>query len=323
MERLLLTLFTITFSLVAGYLCRCLAHGAQNRIWLERLDLLRHGLQTAAVFYLLPFSAMLSLWGLPAPNPRLVALPFLGIFSWICGGTLAICLARLLRLDRSQTGSLYCCGTFTNIGAIGSFICVMFLGENSIALVALYRLCEELFYYSISFPIAKWYAQPAGCSLPTLRAITFDPVLRIIVGALGFGLVLNLLGVPRPQFCGTLASSVLIAATVLFLLAIGFSLRLSSLRDYIPQSLGICIIKFILMPTIMLGIAYLLELDRIEEGLPLKVVAVMSAMPVAMSALVPPAIFHLDMDLANSCWIYSTAGLLAVLPALLALLQII
>lgn len=322
MERLLLTLLTIAFTLGAGYLCRRLVLGSKKRHWFNHLDLLRRRMQTAAVFFLLPFSAMLSLWGLPSPNLRLAALPFLGIFSWICGGILALVLARLLNLNRSQTGSLYCCGTFTNIGAIGSFICVMFLGENAIAVVALYRLCEELFYYSVSFPIARWYARPGGDAFPTLGNISFDPVLRIIIGALGLGLALNLLDVPRPVFCGNLASLAMISATVLFLLAIGFSLRISSLGDYVPQALGICLIKFICMPLIMISCAYWLGLDNIEQGLPIKVVAVMSCMPVAMNALVPPAIFNLDLDLANSCWIYSTAGLLVVLPALLALLHI-
>ena len=43
-------------------------------------------------------------------------------------------------------------------------------------------------------------------------------------------------------------------------------------------------------------------------------------MPVAMTALVPPSLFSLDLDLANACWIFSTLALVAVLPALLLVL---
>ena len=39
-----------------------------------------------------------------------------------------------------------------------------------------------------------------------------------------------------------------------------------------------------------------------------------------MTALVPPTLFHLDVDLANACWIFSTLGLVAVLPLLMLLL---
>ncbi len=46
-------------------------------------------------------------------------------------------------------------------------------------------------------------------------------------------------------------------------------------------------------------------------------------MPVAMTALVPPSLFNLDLDLANACWVFSTAGLIVVLPALLIILPLL
>ena len=46
-------------------------------------------------------------------------------------------------------------------------------------------------------------------------------------------------------------------------------------------------------------------------------------MPVAMTALVPPSLFRLDLDLANACWIFSTLALVAVLPALLVILPLL
>jgi hypothetical protein len=38
-------------------------------------------------------------------------------------------------------------------------------------------------------------------------------------------------------------------------------------------------------------------------------------------ALIPPSIYDLDLDLANSCWFVTTAMLALVLPALLVLVQ--
>jgi predicted permease len=40
-------------------------------------------------------------------------------------------------------------------------------------------------------------------------------------------------------------------------------------------------------------------------------------MPVAFNALIPPSIYDLDLDLANSCWFFTTAALVIVLPMLL------
>lgn len=321
MDRLFLTFGIIASSLGCGYACRRLAMQTKKDNWATRLGSLRHRMQSFAVFVLLPFSAMLSLWGLPAPTAILLALPLLGLVSWILGGLFAVTFSAALGLGRLQTGSMYCCGTFANIGAVGSLVCVIFLGENSIALVALYRLCEELFYYSIAFPIARWYAHPAQTPFPTFKSVGFDPLLRTIILALLLGIAMNLLGIERPRICSCLAGAATIAATVLFLLSIGLTLRLSRLSAYVPQSLAICTIKFICMPAIMASLAILTGFGQVEQGLPLKVVVILSSMPVAMTALVPPGIFSLDVDLANSCWIFSTAGLLVVLPVLLLIIR--
>jgi hypothetical protein len=39
-------------------------------------------------------------------------------------------------------------------------------------------------------------------------------------------------------------------------------------------------------------------------------------MPVAFNALIPPSIYDLDLDLANSCWFFTTSLLVVVLPLL-------
>ena len=46
-------------------------------------------------------------------------------------------------------------------------------------------------------------------------------------------------------------------------------------------------------------------------------------MPVAFTALIPPSIYDLDLDLANSCWFFTTALLVVVLPLLLMILSLI
>jgi hypothetical protein len=43
------------------------------------------------------------------------------------------------------------------------------------------------------------------------------------------------------------------------------------------------------------------------------VVIILSSMAVAFSALIPPSIYDLDLDLANACWFFTTA-FIVVLP---------
>ncbi len=84
-----------------------------------------------------------------------------------------------------------------------------------------------------------------------------------------------------------------------------------------------CGIKFAGIPIVVTALAKGIGYGGIEGGLPLKVVCILSAMPVAMTALVPPSLFNLDVDLANACWIFTTLGLVLILPVLLFILPVL
>ncbi|MBQ3060749.1 MAG: hypothetical protein IJD16_10640 [Desulfovibrio sp.] len=323
MGKLLLTLAIIFVSLALGYGVRYFTQCNGLLLAEVRLTVLRQRLQSLALFGLLPAAAMLSLWGLPSPTPSLLALPLLGLMAWLWGGVQALLAARFLKLDRSQTGSLYCCGTFTNVGAVGTLVCVLFYGENAIALAALYRLCEELFYYSVAFPVARRFTPVDDKPQLTCGGMHLGPVLGIAVSALLCGILLNLLQISRPLWCGVLSSGIMILATVFLLFAIGLSLRPSQMFHYRRQSMAVCLIKFIGTPLLVICMARLMGYAEMDGGLPLKVTAILSAMPVAMTALVPPSLFRLDLDMANACWMFSTLALIVVLPVLMTLLPLL
>lgn len=318
LARLLLTLLIIFISLILGWLFRsyCETRCASCETITSHT---RHWLQSISIFILLPLAAMLSLWGLPRPEPDLLALPLLGLLSYISGGALALLGARMLKLDKVQTGSFFCCGSFTNIGAIGGLVCLLFLGENSIALVALYRLLEEIYYFGVAFPIARGFGHVDKTG-ETFYSRKSGLTLAAIVTALLLGICLNFLGVTRPEFCSPLASGCMLAATVFFLFAIGITLRLSRLGAYWKEGLAMSAIKFLGVPLFVIPVAAALGYGSQEGSMPLRTAAILCSMPVAMTALIPPSLFRLDVDLANACWLFTTAALGLVLPALTLLL---
>ena len=321
MERLLLTLTIIFVSLLVGYAVRQWAASGRARFSEQALVRLRLAMQKIAMFGLIPVSAMLSLWGLPSPDPRLLALPALGLAAWAAGGALALLFSRWMGLGRAQTGSMYCCGTFTNIGAVGCLVAVMYFGEKAIAMASLYRLCEEMFYFAVALPISRRFSVAPG-QAPSGR-FRLDPVLIAILMALGLGLALNLAGVSRPAIFGTLSAAAMTTGTVFFLLSIGMGLRLSRMASYVRESAAVSIIKFLLVPVLITSLAMLAGLGNVDGGVPLKVVAILSAMPVAMNALIPPSLFELDLDLANACWVFTTLELVVVLPVLVIILPLL
>ncbi len=80
------------------------------------------------------------------------------------------------------------------------------------------------------------------------------------------------------------------------------------------QSVTISAIKFVIIPIVTCSAAYFAGFGQILDGLPLKVVCIVSSMPVGFNALVAASIYDLDLDLANSCWLVSTSLLLVIVP---------
>ena len=80
--------------------------------------------------------------------------------------------------------------------------------------------------------------------------------------------------------------------------------------------------KSVIVPLVVSAIALALGLGQTPDGLGLKLVLILSSMPVAFVSLVPPTLYKLDQDLAGSLWLISNASLLVVVPVLSLLLQI-
>jgi len=154
-----------------------------------------------------------------------------------------------------------------------------------------------------------------------LKSLLRDPFILTAVSSLIIGASLNLSGLERPAFYG-LANAVFVPlATILLLTSIGMALRFSRVGNYLRESVSVSLIKFILVPSLIFLPAWSLGFGDMEEALPLKVVIILSSMPVAFNALIPPSIYDLDLDLANSCWFVTTALLILVLPVLLLVLR--
>ena len=100
-------------------------------------------------------------------------------------------------------------------------------------------------------------------------------------------------------------------------------MKFGKVKNYIKESIAISIIKFVLVPSIISTIAFFLGYGKMGEGLPLKVVIILSSMPVAFSALIPASMYDLNLDLANSCWLVTTLSLIVILPLLFYIISLI
>jgi len=290
------------------------------------LEEFRKLLQKAALLFFIPISSIGAIWIIKVEDVRIALLPFLAIFAILIGGALGLIAAKLLKLNRKKSGSMFTCGSFTNITSIGGVICYLFLSEKGYALFSLYKLFEIVTYFAIGFPIAKLFSSKVTIKeniISRLRTVFTDIFVVVALVSMAIGAFLNLSGIERPEFYKTINAIFIPLGTVILLISIGLGMKFGKVRNYINECLAISVIKFILVPLIVSATAFLLGYGEIEEGLPLKVVIILSSMPVAFTALIPPSIYDLDLDLANSCWLVTTLSIALILPLLSFIISLI
>ena len=194
---------------------------------------------------------------------------------------------------------MFTCGSFTNIGSIGALICYIFLGEEGFALVPVYKLFEQVIYYAVGFPIAKSFSNDIIKKeniTSQLKKVFTDIFVVVALASIAIGIFLNLSGIERPVFYKTINAIFIPGGTVILLVSIRLAMKFGKVKNYIKESISVSIIKSILVPSIISTIALFLGYGVIEGGLPLKVVIILSSMPVAFSALIPVSIYDLNLS---------------------------
>jgi len=235
--------------------------------------------------FFIPISSIGAIWIIKVEDVRIALLPFLGIFALLVGGVLGFIAAKLLKLNRKESGSMFTCGSFTNITSIGGVICYLFLGEKGYALFSLYKLFELVTYFAIGFPIAKLFSSYVTIKeniISCLKTVFRDIFVVVALVSIAIETFLNLSGIERPEFYKIINAIFIPVGTVILLISIGLGMKFGKVRNYINECLAISVIKFIFIPLIVSATAFLLGYGKIEDGLPLKVVIILSSMPVLL-----------------------------------------
>jgi predicted permease len=181
-----------------------------------------------------------------------------------------------------------------------------------------YKLFETFLYYGVGFPYAKSMSDtvPETNNSTRLMSLLTDKFVVVAMSSMIVGLGLNLMGFQRPGFYSTLNSVLIPLGTLLLLTSIGMAMRFGKMRGYLGEAAVISLIKFIIVPSAVYLLGSWLGLGAVDGGLPLKAALVLASMPVAFTAMVPPTIYDLDIDLANTAWFVTTTLLLLVVPGL-------
>lgn len=316
MGKLLFILVVSFGSLFLGYgLRRLVVRDSPARV--ATADVISRDIKLICTFALNPIPIFDSFWRISLDFRGLVVFPLLGLVSLVIGAVGAIIVNRLFRIPPARAASVFVAGMFTNIVSFGGLIVYVFFGYEGYGFVQLFNMFVAFLYYSVGFPVSERLSQaserPFALSPKLLLA---RPYIFIPLIAMAIGLVFNLLRIPQVLFLNALSSFVIPLFAGLMGLSIGITMYFGKIREYRTEIALIALIKFFLVPIIMLPLGLILGLQSVLHGLPFKVLVVLSFMPVAFNALVPPALYGFDLDLANSSWIVTTFALIMIVPVL-------
>jgi predicted permease len=247
-----------------------------------------------------------------------VSLAAVGLLAFALGGALAWGGARAAGLDRSLQGTCFLAGSCSNILTLGGLTTVILLApsggaeaDRALASIAIYRILEAPYYYLVAWPVAAWIARGRADERTALRRAV-QPVTLVPMAAMIAGIALNLARVPRPPWADGIAE-IFVKVNVLLLGAmVGLTLRSARPIKHLGRCLGVCAVKFALVPAAAVAAAWLLG----HRGQALQVVAICTSMPVAFMALVGANLYRLEEELISSMWLFTTGAMMAVVPLL-------
>lgn len=324
MNGLYLSIGIIISGLSLGYILRLLVEAGALTLPLE-ISTFRKWIQKLTIWFLSPVPIIGAIWLIRIDDVRIATMPFIGLAILLIGGLLGWAIGRMGRCNQKQVGTLYCCGSFSNIAAMGSLVSYLFIGEEGFAMLTLFKMFEEIVYYGIGYPIARYYG--AGLKgneslRERLGKVFTDPFILIAMGSLFTGAMLNLSGIARPPVYEKVTATFIPAGVFLLLVSIGMGIRFRQV-GYFREVLLVSGIKFVVMPVLACAAAIFLGMKSLYGGLPLKAILLGSSMPVAFNAVIASSLYDLDLELANSCWLITTVGMVLVLPWLSFLLGLI
>lgn len=322
MTRFIISIALIPISLIIGVILKSYLQKRKDSETLH--DGIRTVLQKTTLLITNPIAFLGAVWVLPINNLEVIYLPFLGVAAISLSGVFSLIYTRIRNKDRGIRGSHFCVSFYTNIGSIGGLIVFALLGEAGFTLLPFYKLLEPIMYFGLGFPIASRFGEVKDKDKSrSLLQIFKDPFVLIPVGGIAIGLILNITGVPRPVFYADMNSILIPLGSTMLLISIGMAMHFEHMKRHIRSTFSVLTIKFILIPICITGAAYLLGLGRILDGMPLKVVFILSSMPAGFVAIMPPTLYKLDLDFANTAWLSTMIALIPVVPWLYFSLQYI
>lgn len=253
-----------------------------------------------ALLLIIPIAILSSLWQLGGIEFDYWVVSLLGLGVISSGAFAAIILSRIYSLDRKQFSAVLPVMSFYNLGALGALFVFVFFGEDGIALLALFKVFEEVIYFGVIFPFCRSNGSEQGS-----KASRFwkNPVFIVSSAALTIGVLLGGNGIARPEFFAVVTQYLIPLGSLLLVFAAGLTFHIHGAEQWIGFSTVAAVLR-VLMGCLFVTVAFwLFDLWTLGDGTLYAVCLMLACMPCGFIGVLPARLYGLDAALANTTWL--------------------
>jgi predicted permease len=257
--------------------------------------------------------AWLTMWGV-VWHWDLIRLPIVGLILSLAMTMLGLVLGRLHRFEgRDRATFALCCG-MSNLGTTGGLLVIyVILDLEAVKLGNVFLLYWSFYTFLFCFPLARHFGAETRVGVLRLIAGSVMDVRTLPLAAMLLGLGLGVWGPTQPAVCKSILPVLILVSGFLAMFAIGVTLHLSKVREFLHAYLTQAAVKFVLSPLVAAGLVLAFAL----HGPDAKVVLIDASMSQAFYSVMIANIFGLNVHLANSMFLVNTLTfLLVVFPVL-------
>ncbi|MCX0500167.1 AEC family transporter [Erwinia billingiae] len=259
---------------------------------------------------------LMSDFGQSPPVDARLLIAFFGscLIVFVLGRVIA---SRLFKLD-GISGSVFALGgIFSNNVMLGLPIATVMLGERAIPSVALVLVFNGLIIWTLATVSVEWVKHGA-LNLKGFGKTAVSVLKNPLIIAILSGTLFSLTGIPLPQMIDKPVSMLGTIAVPLALAALGMSLAAYKVKDGLKESYAICLLKLIVQPLVIWGLAVMLGLPPLES----KVVVLLGSMSVGINVYLMSQQFNALTGPAATSMLLSTVFSAVTTPLLLMLMDL-
>lgn len=294
-EKLLLFLIDLILPICVGYLLQ-----KQKRFG----DPFFNKVMRFGIVFVIPVTVVISFWGRGISLEN-IWLPILGVMMQMVPFGIGYTIAKRKYTSSSEQGSYILSAMLLNRGVAGSLSVYILFGEAGYSAAQLVMLLGNLVLFAFCFPMAQYFSEQDKAeksARPTLKSIIISPT-QLPTLAIAVGIILFFSGIKRPPILADVLDAGIHITAWVFLVPVGFSINFEKMKRYWKSILDMLGIKFILTPLLL----YLPGRLLIHDDITLYTFLILAASPTAYNAVVTAKLNKLNVHVATSAFILTTA----------------